>query len=152
MTHTASIYFKMTINGRDVNCKLSQDAHGTNVETLLTVGDRIVEDSTGGQDCWLDLDAKDDAFAKDYATCAILAAWDCAECDREADEAVAGDMEREANGRLIAAAPDGYALAEMIEQANAAELPHGLSLPEAKAEWELILKTARAFIAKAEGK
>lgn len=75
----ASISFKMKINGSNVNCELLQDAHGNSIQTLLTVGHRTVEDSTGGQDCWLDLDAKDDAFAKDYATCAILSAWDCAE-------------------------------------------------------------------------
>jgi len=50
-----------------------------------------------------------------------------------------GFAENEANAHLIAAAPDGYALAKLILETN--DVPEGS-----------VRQVARAFLAKAEGK
>lgn len=63
--------FSIKINGNDVDCELEQWTAGDQVVTRLNVGGLEIENSTGGSDCYLDIENISEASAQDYAAAAV---------------------------------------------------------------------------------
>lgn len=72
---TESKNFTMLINGENVSCELSQWCSGNTITTTLKVGKRLLEESTGGGDCYLNVSEMSEKSLIDYAIDAIFRDW-----------------------------------------------------------------------------